>query len=48
MIIMQTKSEDIPVWFKTMVFIKYFEQWHNHWAHCMKSQGDYFERDSIN
>jgi len=26
-----------------MVFIKHFEQWHDYWAHCMKSQADYFE-----
>jgi hypothetical protein len=35
----RAKSQEALARFKTD-FRKYFDQWHNHWAHCIKSQGD--------
>jgi hypothetical protein len=33
--------------FKTKDLCIYFQQWCRHWAHCIKLQRNYFERDSM-
>lgn len=31
----------------TWNFCKYFQKWHNHWAHCIKSYVNYFKGGSM-
>ena len=39
----QAKLQDMVAKFQTMHIMNCFEQWHDKWACCTKSQGDYFE-----
>jgi len=31
--------------YEMVYFIQCFQKWNNHWACCMKSHGDHFDRD---
>jgi hypothetical protein len=39
----QAKSWDALTEYEMVHFTKCFQQWQNHWACCMKSQGDHFK-----
>jgi hypothetical protein len=43
----QAKSEYALATFQTIHFTKCFKWWHNHWAHGVKSQKHYTERNKI-
>ena len=33
--------------FQTVHLMKYYKQCHDHWDHCVKSQGDHFQVNNI-